>query len=107
MKNLWIHIFVFAATLSGAVGTVRAAGDAAAGEKVFLKCKACHQLGEGAKDAGAEVRLRRVAELAPEEVIRRQHAWHEHYEMTGPVVNEVRLEDLEWADGFAFGSPTR
>jgi cytochrome c len=27
------------------------AQDAAAGEKVFLKCKACHQIGEGAKNA--------------------------------------------------------
>ncbi len=26
-------------------------GDAALGEKVFLKCKACHQVGEGAKNA--------------------------------------------------------
>jgi cytochrome c len=50
VKNLWICIFA-AAALSGAVGTARADGDAAAGEKVFLKCKACHQVGEGAKDA--------------------------------------------------------
>nr|WP_244555588.1 cytochrome c family protein [Bosea thiooxidans] len=28
-----------------------AAGDAAAGEKVFLKCRACHQVGETAKNA--------------------------------------------------------
>jgi NAD(P)H dehydrogenase (quinone) len=62
---------------------------------------------KGAKDAGAEVRLRRVAELAPEEVIRRQEAWHEHYETTVPLVAEVTLDDLTWADGFAFGSPTR
>ena len=27
------------------------AQDAALGEKVFLKCKACHQIGEGAKNA--------------------------------------------------------
>jgi cytochrome c len=34
-------------------GSVSAAGaqDAALGEKVFLKCKACHQIGEGAKSA--------------------------------------------------------
>jgi NAD(P)H dehydrogenase (quinone) len=62
---------------------------------------------KGAKDAGAEVRLRRVAELAPEQVIRRQDAWREHYEATVPVVAEATLDDLEWADGFAFGSPTR
>jgi cytochrome c len=27
------------------------AQDVGAGEKVFLKCRACHQIGEGAKDA--------------------------------------------------------
>jgi NAD(P)H dehydrogenase (quinone) len=70
-----------------------------------------HKLAEavarGATDAGAEVRLRRVTELAPEEVIRRQNAWHEHYVATVSSVTEVALEDLEWADGFAFGTPTR
>ncbi len=62
---------------------------------------------EGAADAGADVRLRRVAELAAEEVIRRQDAWPEHYEATVGVVEEAMLEDLEWAHGFALGSPTR
>jgi len=64
-------------------------------------------LANGAADAGAKVRLRRVAELAPEEVIRRQDAWHEHYAATVDVVREAQLEDLEWADGFALGTPTR
>ena len=67
-----------------------------------------HRLAEavanGAADAGADVRLRRVAELAREEVIGRQDAWHEHYEATLGVVEEARLEDLEWAEGFAFGT---
>lgn len=31
--------------------SARADGDAAAGEKVFLKCRACHQIGETAKNA--------------------------------------------------------
>jgi cytochrome c len=35
-----------------AIPTVAAAdGDAALGQKVFLKCKACHQIGETAKNA--------------------------------------------------------
>jgi len=42
----------------------------------------------------------------PEEVIRRQDAWHEHYQSTLGVVEEATLEDLEWADGFALGTPT-
>src|SRR5579871_5891253 len=51
VKTLCMYIFVSAAALSGAVGTACAAGDPAAGEKVFLKCRACHQIGEGAKNA--------------------------------------------------------
>jgi NAD(P)H dehydrogenase (quinone) len=70
-----------------------------------------HKLAEavatGAADAGSEVRLRRVAELAPEEVIRQQDAWHEQYQATMNVVKEAKLEDLKWADGFALGTPTR
>ena len=70
-----------------------------------------HQLAdavaEGAEEAGNEVRLRRVPELAPEEVIRSQDAWHEHAVAERGVVEEATLDDLEWADGYAFGTPTR
>jgi NAD(P)H dehydrogenase (quinone) len=70
-----------------------------------------HKLAEavasGAGDAGAEVRMRRVAELAPEHVIRAQDAWHEHYVSTQGSVPQAMLDDLKWADGFAFGTPTR
>jgi cytochrome c len=52
--NLRVYFFV-AWTLSGLglLGSTGAANaqDAALGEKVFLKCKACHQIGEGAKNA--------------------------------------------------------
>jgi NAD(P)H dehydrogenase (quinone) len=64
-------------------------------------------LANGAADAGAEVRLRRVAELAQEEIIRREAAWHEHCAATVDVVDEAQVEDLEWADGFALGTPMR
>lgn len=63
-------------------------------------------LAEGAKSAGAETRLRKVRELAPEEVIATQQGWHDHRVATQHVP-EAALEDLEWADGFAFGTPTR
>jgi cytochrome c len=47
--------FLAAWTLSGMVlaASIGAASaqDAALGEKVFLKCRACHQIGEGAKNA--------------------------------------------------------
>jgi NAD(P)H dehydrogenase (quinone) len=70
-----------------------------------------HQLAtaivHGVTDAGGEARLRRVAELAPEEVIRSQEAWHQHYVATFDTVPEATLDDLRWADGYAFGTPTR
>jgi len=36
--------------VAGFAGNALADGDAAAGEKVFRKCKACHMVGEGAKN---------------------------------------------------------
>src|SRR5881227_2961906 len=61
---------------------------------------------QGASEAGAEVRLRAVQELASEMVISQNQAWGRH---RSEVVNEptATLEDLEWADGVAFGTPTR
>lgn len=37
--------------LAASPPSAQAAGDVAAGEKVFLKCRACHQIGETAKNA--------------------------------------------------------
>ncbi|MES2602036.1 MAG: cytochrome c family protein [Pseudomonadota bacterium] len=46
-----MRIFILAIA-AGFLSTVSAsAQDAAAGEKVFAQCKACHQLGESAKNA--------------------------------------------------------
>ena len=61
----------------------------------------------GAEAAGAEVRLRRVAELAPAEAIASNEGWTQHKADTDDVVPVVSLDDLEWADGYAFGTPTR
>ena len=69
--------------------------------------KLAQAVASGAEETGAEVRIRRVAELAPEEVIRSQDAWHEHVVATRDTVEEATLDDLEWADGYAFGTPTR
>jgi hypothetical protein len=49
VTNLQVHVFA-TFVLAGSIGA-SGAQDAALGEKVFLKCKACHQIGEGAKDA--------------------------------------------------------
>jgi cytochrome c len=54
VKNLRLYFFaawsLCGLALLGSMGAA-SAQDAALGEKVFLKCKACHQIGEGAKDA--------------------------------------------------------
>ncbi|WP_067801558.1 NAD(P)H:quinone oxidoreductase [Actinomadura formosensis] len=60
----------------------------------------------GAESAGAEVRLRRVPELAPDSVIDTNPAWRAHIEATAHI-EEATLDDLRWADGYAFGTPTR
>lgn len=59
-----------------------------------------------AKEAGAEVRLLKVAETAPQEVIDTQEGWKAHQEATKdiPVATPA---DMEWADGFFFSFPTR
>jgi NAD(P)H dehydrogenase (quinone) len=63
-------------------------------------------LAEGAEEAGAEVRLRPVEELAPEMLISQNQAWGRH---RSDISDEptASLDDLEWADGIAFGTPTR
>jgi NAD(P)H dehydrogenase (quinone) len=63
-------------------------------------------IAEGAASEGAEVRLRKVRELADEEVIAANPRWFAHREATADIP-EATLDDLEWADGFAMGSPTR
>ena len=61
---------------------------------------------EGARKAGAEVRLRRVRELAPAAAVAAKPRWKAHLEAAAEIP-EASLDDLEWADGYVFGSPTR
>jgi NAD(P)H dehydrogenase (quinone) len=63
-------------------------------------------LAEGASDVGSEVRLRRVAELAPDEAIDSNPAWRAHLEETAHIP-EATHDDLRWADAYAFGTPAR
>jgi NAD(P)H dehydrogenase (quinone) len=63
-------------------------------------------LAAGAEDSGAEVRLRRVAELAPPEAIDSNPAWRAHADATASIP-EATPDDLRWADAYAFGTPTR
>jgi NAD(P)H dehydrogenase (quinone) len=61
---------------------------------------------EGAKQAGAEVKVVKVPELAPQSAIDSNPAWKAHVEETKGVP-EVSLDDLEWADAIIFSIPTR
>jgi NAD(P)H dehydrogenase (quinone) len=65
-----------------------------------------HALAEGAEAEKAEVRLRHVEEFASELLISQNQYWGRH---RAEVEDEpvATLEDLEWADGVAFGTPTR
>ncbi|HLU30015.1 MAG TPA: NAD(P)H:quinone oxidoreductase [Glycomyces sp.] len=56
--------------------------------------------------AGAEVRLRKVKELAPPEAIRSNEDWAAHSEAVAGL-EEASLDDLEWADAVLWGTPTR
>ena len=60
----------------------------------------------GAKEAGAEVRFRKVRELAPEEAIKSNEGWSKHRLQTQDV-EEASNDDLEWADAIILGTPTR
>ncbi|MFU0789517.1 NAD(P)H:quinone oxidoreductase [Virgibacillus proomii] len=61
---------------------------------------------EAATEAGAEVRLVKVPELAPESAIAQNPAWKAHYEATKDV-KEATSDDIEWADAIIFSTPTR
>ena len=50
MKSISLMTFVAGVAFSALTGSAFAAGDPAAGEKVFAKCKACHQIGEDGQE---------------------------------------------------------
>ena len=61
---------------------------------------------EAAEKAGAEVRLRKVQELAPEEAIASNEGWSKHRLETEHVA-VATADDVTWADAVIFGTPTR
>lgn len=60
----------------------------------------------GAREAGAETRLLKVKETAPDEVWMGNENWRKHREETDDI-KEAANADLEWADAIIFGTPTR
>src|SRR3569833_408087 len=69
-----------------------------------------HQMAElaaqAARDAGAEVRLRKVRETAPPEVGAAQQAWNAHAEKTADIAIATP-DDMVWANAYIFSAPTR
>ncbi|WP_438486683.1 NAD(P)H:quinone oxidoreductase [Streptomyces sp. S186] len=63
-------------------------------------------IADAAEHAGADVRLRRVAELAPQSAIDSNPAWAANAAATADIL-EATHDDMVWADAVLFGSPTR
>ncbi|KAA9026959.1 NAD(P)H:quinone oxidoreductase type IV [Niallia endozanthoxylica] len=61
---------------------------------------------EGAKETGAEVKVLKVEELAPESIIQKNEVWKKTVEATKDVPIATG-DDIEWADAIIFSVPTR
>ena len=61
---------------------------------------------EAAREMGAQVRVRKVDELAPDAAIDQNPAWRAHVDSSRDV-ELAQNEDLEWADALIFSAPTR
>ncbi|WP_043262703.1 NAD(P)H:quinone oxidoreductase [Streptomyces sp. CT34] len=64
------------------------------------------EISGAAASAGADVRLLKVAELAPEAAIASNEAWATHAAASAGIP-EATPADVEWADAVIFGTPTR
>ena len=61
-------------------------------------------IGEGAKDAGADVRLRRVPDLVSPDVMAKVPGWEERSKRMLAEYGAPTHADVEWADGIGIGS---
>jgi NAD(P)H dehydrogenase (quinone) len=61
---------------------------------------------EGAKELGAEVKVLKVQELAPDSIIEKNEVWKNTVEATKNVPIATG-DDIEWADAVIFSVPTR
>jgi NAD(P)H dehydrogenase (quinone) len=64
-------------------------------------------VGEGARAAGAEVRLRRVPDIVSAEVMAKVPGWQDRSKRMMAEYGAPTLADVEWADGIILGTPTR
>lgn len=63
-------------------------------------------LADEAEKAGAEVRLRKVAESAPATAVEANPAWRANVAATQDIAG-ASPDDVAWADAVLFGTPTR
>ncbi|MFP7570255.1 NAD(P)H:quinone oxidoreductase [Marivita sp. S2033] len=61
---------------------------------------------EAAEAAGAEVRLLKAPETAPDAAVNSQDAWKAHAESTADIPNAT-AEDMEWANAYLISCGTR
>ncbi|WP_071394339.1 NAD(P)H:quinone oxidoreductase [Bacillus tuaregi] len=61
---------------------------------------------EGAREAGAEVKVLKVEELAPASIIEKNEVWKNTVQATKDVPVATG-DDIEWADAVIFSIPTR
>ncbi|MCE5197735.1 MAG: NAD(P)H:quinone oxidoreductase [Armatimonadota bacterium] len=65
-------------------------------------------IAEGAREVqGVNIRMRRAADLAPEEVIAHDPRWAAARKEMTEAYSEPTNDDLAWADVIFFGTPTR
>lgn len=64
------------------------------------------EIAAAAEASGAEVRVRKAAELAPQAAIDSNPLWAAHHAATADVP-PPSPDDISWADAVIFGSPTR
>jgi NAD(P)H dehydrogenase (quinone) len=65
-----------------------------------------HRVAETAQKSGADVRLLKVAETAPDDAIDANPQWRQHLEDTRETPTATP-DDIDWAEVVLFGSPTR
>ena len=61
---------------------------------------------EAAKAAGAEVRLLKAPETAPDDVVAGVDAWQAQAEKSADIPSAT-VEDMEWANAYLISAPTR
>ncbi len=62
---------------------------------------------EGAKAAGAEVRLRRARDIVGPDVMAKAPGWIENAARLDATYQAPTVDDADWADAIIFGTPTR